>query len=338
MTIAASQGMTCDTSLLYGHGANAFAAYPGLTRGKKANHLWLPLAVIESEDTRARLGDARTEKERLEHAVDAFARYLGQSRPDAMVSDLFHEPPTPAVVPSPTRAVVASAARTRSVTLHNQRQRETQPQELEYRLTGEQKQQLAAANGKSRMALRMAGTSRKEHRQLTQQATEQRTAGRRKGADARVAASRAAEAAWTALRTSPYAAVLGATQHQTPDVDTLAARLTEMRETLVPARDQKKISRAHGQAAKARENAAMYRAVADDARTEKVLRTRIAEQHPALHTSETAGPSRTPAGSAGPQRSYRGPEGPATRHRPRAAQARVRDAPDFTGKEGRPTS
>ncbi|MBV7669238.1 AAA family ATPase [Streptomyces halstedii] len=56
MTIAASQGMTCDTSLMYGHGANAFAAYPGLTRGKKENHLWLPLAVIESEETRARLG------------------------------------------------------------------------------------------------------------------------------------------------------------------------------------------------------------------------------------------------------------------------------------------
>jgi len=78
--------MTCDTSLLYEYGANAFATYPGLTRGKKANHLWLPLAVIESEDTRARLGDARTEEERLERAVDAFARYLGQSRPDAMVS------------------------------------------------------------------------------------------------------------------------------------------------------------------------------------------------------------------------------------------------------------
>ncbi|MFB7942338.1 hypothetical protein [Streptomyces sp. NPDC056049] len=32
MTVAASQGMTCDTSLLYGHGANAFSTYPGLTR------------------------------------------------------------------------------------------------------------------------------------------------------------------------------------------------------------------------------------------------------------------------------------------------------------------
>ncbi|MFE6189271.1 MobF family relaxase [Streptomyces sp. NPDC056465] len=410
MTIAASQGMTCDTSLMYGHGANAFAAYPGLTRGKKANHLWLPLAVIESEDARARLGDARTEKERLERAVDAYARFLGQSRPDAMVSDLLHEPPNPAVVPSPTRtpAVRASAARARSTTVHDPRQRESQPQR-EYRLTGEQKQRLAdmqeerelagarawsrrpygdrtdqeltrliatgpvdarredkaaaeaeateralqeqiaadrargetrgrrevapiyplldradeqlavarteqaretamavhaakadehlrilaAAEGKGRLALRMAGTSRKEHKQLTQEATEQRAAGWREAADARIAASRAAEAAWEIVRTSPYADVLGATQRQAPDVDTLAARLTEMRETRIPARlqqidtgDEKRVSRAHGQAAKARENAAMYRGVATDARTEKALRARIAEQHPRLHESE----------------------------------------------------
>ncbi|MCX4682657.1 AAA family ATPase [Streptomyces sp. NBC_01433] len=414
MTIAASQGMTCDTSLMYGHGANAFAAYPGLTRARRENHLWLPLAVIESEDTRARLGAARTERERLERAVDAYARFLGQSRPDAMVSDLLHEPPAPAaaVIPSParTRSVDTRAARARSSTLHDQRQRESQPQQQEYGLTGEQTQRLAemkderelagtrawtqrpygdrsdqeltrliatgpvdarredraaaeaeeterslleqiadgqargetrgqrevapvyrlldladeqlavarteqareqaaaevaatadehlralsAAAGKGRIALRMAGTSRKEHGQLTQQATEQRAAGWRDASDARIAASRAAEAAWEIVRSSPYATVLGATQRQAPDVDTLAARLTEMRETKAPARaqqidtgDQKRVSRAHGQAATARKAAAMYRAVAADARTEKQLRARIAEHHPSLHRSET---------------------------------------------------
>ncbi|MFJ3144774.1 ATP-dependent RecD-like DNA helicase [Streptomyces halstedii] len=413
MTIAASQGITCDTSLLYGHGANAFATYPGLTRGKKANHLWLPLAVIESEDTCARLGDARTEKERLERAVDAFARYLGQLRSDAMVSELFHEPPAPApaVVPSPTRthAVRASAERARSTTVHDPRQREAQPQQRVYQLPDEQKQcladmqeerelaggrawnrrpygdrtdqeltkliangpvdarredkaaaaaeatelalreqiaadhargetrglrevaplyplldradeqltvahreqaretamavhaakadehlrVLAAADGKGRIALRMAGISRKEHRQLTQEATEQRAAGWREAADARAAAYRASETAWDIVRSSPYADVLGATEHQLRDVDTLADRLTEMREVRVPARiqqidtgDEKRVSRAHGQAAKARENAAMYRAVATDARTEKALRARISEDHPKLHESE----------------------------------------------------
>lgn len=111
--------------------------------------------------------------------------------------------------------------------------------------------------------------------------------------DARIAANRAAEAAWETVRNSPYAAVLGATQYQAPDVDTLAARLTEMRETKVPARvqqidtgDERRLSRAHGQAAKAREDAAMYRAVTTDARTEKALRARIAEHHPVLHQSE----------------------------------------------------
>ncbi|MFD8799927.1 MobF family relaxase [Streptomyces atroolivaceus] len=412
MTIAASQGMTCDTSLLYGLGVNAFATYPGLARGEKANHLWLPLAVIESEDTRARLGDARTEKERLERAVEAFARFLGQSGPDAMVSDLLHEPMIPAIEPSPTRtqAVRAGAARARSSTVHDQRRREAQRQKSEYRLTDEQKQRLAdmqeerelagvrawnrrpygdrtdqelsrliatgpvdarredevaaeaeateralqeqiaadkargetrgrrevapiyplldcadeqlalarteqaretamavhaakadehlrvlaAADGKGRIALRMAGTSRKEHRQLTQEATEQRAAGRREASDAGVAASRAAEAAWDIVRSSPYAAVLGATEHQAPDVDTLAARLTEMRETRIPAciqqidtGDEKRVSRAHGQVTRARENAAMHRAVANDARTEKALRARIAEHHPVLHESET---------------------------------------------------
>ncbi|MDX3055981.1 MobF family relaxase [Streptomyces sp. NE06-03E] len=411
MTIAASQGMTCDTSLLYGHGANAFATYPGLTRGRQANHLWLPLAVIESGDTGARLGEARTEKERLERALEAFARYLGQSRPAVTVSDLLHEPPAPATVPSParTQAVRAGAARARSTTVHDQRRREAQPQAGEYRLTGEQKQRLAdmvgereaagirawnrrpygdrtdeeltrlivsaptdarreelaaaeaeetertlleqiadgrargetrgerevapvypllaradeqlaaarteqaretaaaqaaakaderlrllaTADDKGRIALRLAGTSRKEHRQLTQQATEQRAAGWREAADARAAASRAAEAAWEMLRSSPYAAALGATEHQAPDVDTLAARLTEMREVRIPARvqqidtgDAKRVSHAHGQAVKARENAVMYRAVATDARKEKTLRASIFEEHPKLHESE----------------------------------------------------
>ncbi|MEU8977618.1 MobF family relaxase [Streptomyces sp. NPDC048309] len=99
MTIAASQGLTCDTSLLYGHGANAFAAYPGITRARQANHLWLPLAVLEDEQTQARLGAARSEKELLQRAIAAFAQFLGQSRPDGMISDVLYEPPAPAQLP-----------------------------------------------------------------------------------------------------------------------------------------------------------------------------------------------------------------------------------------------
>ncbi|MEU2076603.1 MobF family relaxase [Streptomyces sp. NPDC013489] len=100
MTVAASQGLTSEVSLLYGHGSNAFATYPGLTRGREANHLWLPLAVIEDDETQARLGAARSETERLQRAVTAFARYLGQDRGDSMISDLLREPPAPAYVPA----------------------------------------------------------------------------------------------------------------------------------------------------------------------------------------------------------------------------------------------
>jgi hypothetical protein len=61
MTVAASQGLTTQVSLLYGHGANAFAVCPGI-RGRQENHICLPLAVVEGEDTRARLGAARSER------------------------------------------------------------------------------------------------------------------------------------------------------------------------------------------------------------------------------------------------------------------------------------
>ncbi|WP_030089280.1 hypothetical protein [Streptomyces baarnensis] len=125
----------------------------------------------------------------------------------------------------------------------------------------------------------MAGTSRKEHTQLTQQAEKDRAAGYREAAEARMAAGKAAADAWETLRHSPYSTVLGITEHRVPDVDTLAARLAEMHHTKVPARaqqkdagDQKRIARLTATANKAREAASMYRAVADDARTEKQLR------------------------------------------------------------------
>jgi len=72
---------------------------PGVTRARLENHIWLPLDVVESEQTQARLGAARSERERLERAIDASARFLGQSRPDGMVSDLLYEPPEPAPLP-----------------------------------------------------------------------------------------------------------------------------------------------------------------------------------------------------------------------------------------------
>ncbi|MFH9606197.1 hypothetical protein [Streptomyces sp. NPDC017448] len=152
----------------------------------------------------------------------------------------------------------------------------------------------ALSDDKGRLALRMAGAFRKEHRELKKQAEADRAAGYREAADAQMAARRAAADAWKTVRDSPYASVLGATEHRVPDIDTLAAQLTEMRQTKVPARaqqkdagDQKRIARFNATASKARENASMYRAVADDARAEMQLRERIAQQHPDLHRAET---------------------------------------------------
>ena len=101
MTIAASQGLTATTALTYGHGADAHALYPGITRAREANHLWLPLAALEAEETRARLGDARSDAERLERAVAAYAALLRQDRPDRMVSDQLRPAPEPAAAAVP---------------------------------------------------------------------------------------------------------------------------------------------------------------------------------------------------------------------------------------------
>jgi hypothetical protein len=96
MTIAASQGLTATTALTYGHGADAYALYPGITRAREANHLWLPIAALEDEETQARLGQARSQTERLQRAVAAYAKLLQQDRPDTMVSDHLRPAPEPA--------------------------------------------------------------------------------------------------------------------------------------------------------------------------------------------------------------------------------------------------
>lgn len=87
MTIAAAQGLTCDYTLVYGVGADANSLYPALSRDRIATHLWLPADVVESEDVRRRLGDARSEQELLERAVAAYADSLERDNDDRMVSD-----------------------------------------------------------------------------------------------------------------------------------------------------------------------------------------------------------------------------------------------------------
>ncbi|MFE1455901.1 MobF family relaxase [Streptomyces sp. NPDC058735] len=433
MTIAASQGLTCDTSLLYGHGANAFATYPGITRARRQNHLWLPLAVLEDERTRARLGEARSEKERLERAIHAFARFLGQSRPDSMVSDLLGEPPAPAPLPG-QRELSAEEARAESERrlrqTHTDRSKDVRanpvnlsprraedearlqeqsrldegkaerllarlkaggageravpswrtrvygtlsPQELNHRIAegdrlaahgeaeaamaettarelaarldqqaaagrptrgqrfaaeagqilDEAETHLAAAReyertaaaaavhaedrtgrlarlaeseGKSRLALRLAGTSLKEHRELTQRLTAERAAYWNLAADARRDARQALEQAWETVRDSRIAQPLGTAGQTVPDrADKATERLLEMRSTAaryghsIDKRDHADVSRATRRAGEFRNLAVSHRANAANARAEKALRATIAEQYPDLHDRETTG-------------------------------------------------
>ncbi|MFV8133174.1 MobF family relaxase [Streptomyces syringium] len=101
MTIAASQGLTAQTSLMYGLGANSFSLYPGITRAKGENHLWLPAAALEDEETRTTLGEPRSEAELLERALYAYGELLQQDRPAQMVSDQLRTAPDPAAPPAP---------------------------------------------------------------------------------------------------------------------------------------------------------------------------------------------------------------------------------------------
>jgi conjugative relaxase-like TrwC/TraI family protein len=427
MTIAASQGLTCNTSLMYGHGANAFATYPGITRARRQNHLWLPLAVLEDEQTRARLGESRTEKERLERAIDAFARFLGQSRPDGMVSDLLQEPPAPAPLPRQRdlsaeeasaeserrlrQTRMAQAGRAKSVTLsHRQAQNEAQreeqarrneekakqllariqagaeeravpswtkriygrvsPQELNRliaegdrlaadaeataaeaetrarelaarldheKATGQptrgqqfaaeagevldqadahvatarehlqtafaaaghaderarQLAKLAESEGKSRIALRLAGTSLKEYRQLTERLSGERAGYLQLEADAKRDARQALREAWDVVQESRFAESFGVARTPVPDhVEKVAERLVEMRSAAerrghsMDKRDRDDVGRATRQAGESRANAALFRAQAADARAEKALRATIAEKHPELYDRE----------------------------------------------------
>ncbi|GGU44706.1 MobF family relaxase [Streptomyces violascens] len=102
MTVTASQGLTVDVSLLYALGANAYSAYPGITRARLENHLWLPVAALEDEKTRKQFGQPASEAEALERALNAYAALLRQDRPSGMVLDQLRPAPEPMAAPADT--------------------------------------------------------------------------------------------------------------------------------------------------------------------------------------------------------------------------------------------
>jgi hypothetical protein len=155
---------------------------------------------------------------------------------------------------------------------------------------------LAESEGKSRLALRLAGTSLKEHRELTQRLTAERAAYWNLAADARRDARQALERAWETVRDSRIAQPLGAAGQPVPDrADKATERLLEMRSTAarhghsIDKRDHADVSRAARRAGEFRKLAVGHRVNAANARAEKALRATIAEQYPDLHDRETTG-------------------------------------------------
>ncbi|MFC7331417.1 AAA family ATPase [Marinactinospora rubrisoli] len=86
MTIASAQGLTCERVHAYGVGADAHSLYPALSRARERADLYLPALDVESWETRARLGEARSDEERLARAVAAYAATLTDVD-DGMVTD-----------------------------------------------------------------------------------------------------------------------------------------------------------------------------------------------------------------------------------------------------------
>lgn len=122
---------------------------------------------------------------------------------------------------------------------------------------------LAESEGKGRLALRLAGTSLKEHRELTQRLTAVRAAYWNMAADARRDARQALDKAWETIRESQIAQPLGAAGQQEPDrADTAAERFLEMRSTAarhghsIDKRDRDDVSRATRRAGEFRKLAA----------------------------------------------------------------------------------
>lgn len=98
LTVAKAQGLTGRDAIVYGAGLDPNTLYPAMSRDRGRVDLILPRALIESEDTRIRLGEPANDAEALRRAINAYADAL-KTREEPMVSlQLGHALPTvPAV-------------------------------------------------------------------------------------------------------------------------------------------------------------------------------------------------------------------------------------------------
>lgn len=366
MTIAASQGLTTDTALVYGMGANAYALYPGITRARTANHVWLPTAALEDLETRTRLGAPRDESELLERALQAYTVLLRQDHADAMVGDRLRAalepvaPPTPATdepaFPAwddrdtrPYGALPAAQLETRlakalraattteyAAEAQTRQARELATAAVEEPSAGQRtaqaaaavlaaadqlaaqaqqedgiarraaataaqtegvKEKIEAAFGRSRIALRLAGTSRAEQQALLTQYTRQLAEAREEQQRAERTATAARRQAWQTLHSSPYAEAFrahGAFGEAPDDPTAMRQRFAAMHAHLSVLAAQ--IDTAHTEAAQQARREAItlhtkasdLRAVVEQLQAEQQMRRDIRTQTPRRYMADEA--------------------------------------------------
>ncbi|MFD5553754.1 MobF family relaxase [Streptomyces sp. NPDC127068] len=80
-----SQGLSAQEALVYGPGAGPNALYTMMSRDKKESHLFLPLAVYETDADRAAAGDPVTDQERLDRAVAGLIREIETGTEERMI-------------------------------------------------------------------------------------------------------------------------------------------------------------------------------------------------------------------------------------------------------------
>ncbi|WTB73747.1 AAA family ATPase (plasmid) [Streptomyces cellulosae] len=379
MTIAAAQGLTCDYTLIYGVGADANSLYPALSRDRIATHLWLPADVVESDETRRRLGEAQSDQELLDRAVAAYADSLERDNDDRMVSDeLAAAPEAQPAVPIPhqvrpehervvdeteqhpdpepefeawrdrpyghvgtqrlTSLIAERAAQARRaerlaadlarqaeakrealaapVTPGQERAREVaevldradqlaqtvvaerdaeQRAREELRHVQDVLRQLEEAKAKSRLALRLAGTSRKETLSLAAEYDQRETAAYREIFRANRAVETARREAWATIRspeTVSWFEQQGSRRDAPSTDEELQTRLAEMRERLPDIERitnngaARAAANAERQADKYEKEATRLTAAAAKLQEEKTLRTRMAAMAPTQHARE----------------------------------------------------
>ncbi|NJQ04012.1 relaxase domain-containing protein [Streptomyces lonarensis] len=93
-----SQGLSVQEALVYGPGAQANALYTMMSRDKKESHLFLPLAVYETDADQARDGDALTDQQQLDRAVAGLIREIENGAEERMILTELPEKAVPAHV------------------------------------------------------------------------------------------------------------------------------------------------------------------------------------------------------------------------------------------------